>query len=1329
MRVGLRCTSLFLLLTAVLAGQLCAQTIRFRHIDNENGLSQNTINAIVQDKTGFLWFGTQDGLNRFDGSNFLVFKHEPDDSLSMNSNWVTALAIDTADGIWVGMRNGGLQYLAHGSKNFKTIIPSKLPDGTAITVQSLFVDPSNSVWASTSNGMLTKISILDGRFVINERTLRNRDVIRSLRRFSDTHMMGASKEEGIVFIAFNDAAITPVEIFSALKEPLPFNSVTDVVRFDSLTIFAGTETEGFWRLTHGQKPERVYLKEKIEGKEFWIHHVNVDGNKNVWIGTEGFGAFVFYPLSGKVENYGAHFSDDYNLSDNTIYTSFLDRQGIFWIGTFLGGANKFDAFNNRFLTLGVNSNPDRTLTNPLVRAIELGNDNELWIGTRGGGINLYKDRKVRRLFSDEEMDPRIHTIEMDRKGRFWVGTWGGGLYRVENRKIVQHYSPAAGQPGALNSGNIRLVHEDSKGRIWIATGLIGQGEVFIYNEASDSFTPVKLQRKGFENQSLSTLNGIHEHTDGKIYLSTYGGLLRLSEGKNALFAQEFDIEYFLPQPGIQGKLQHGIIQAAITRANGELWIATYGLGIAKVTVDKEALEFYHVTEKNGLPTNGILNLEEDGEGNLWLGTNKGIVRYNPELKTIRNFLKSDGITSNQMNQSALLKAPNGVLFFGTTEGLTLFNPESIEESNYQPVVALTSFEVFGKPLLHPLELNGTSNFTLQGHQNFLTFGFSALDFSSPSVIQYRARLDGFETTWNNLGTNPKINYTNLNPGKYTLRINSMNSDGVWSTEETLIKIEIVPPFYRTRVFSFSLLTALALSIFGLIRLRERSVMQQTAALEKAVQDRTLELQQKSKELEIKSREAEHANLAKSQFLAGMSHELRTPLNAILGFSQILFRAHDLSTRYREFAETMYRSGNHLLSMINDVLDISKIEAGRMDLKPVDFDLFAMVRDLEAMFRLDSRQKGLQFSMAIDPELPKYIHADASKLRQILINLIGNAVKYTASGQVSVSVGLDLPRGFTPSFKVGEFRGDTQLWFVVSDSGRGIPETQIGMLFEPFRQQDEHVASGSGLGLAITSELIKLMGGEIRVQSEVNMGSVFAACVPIVVALGNNIEEMSDQKMVTAIKGDKEWKVLIVDDISSNIELLNVMLSRVGFHCILAPDGQQALQLFEETLPDLVLLDLRMPGMRGEEVMRRLRRREEGAKIPIIAITASVFEGNEQSLLDEGFSGFLVKPFHQNDLFNMMKNLAGIDFLTEFPGGEPQGTREEIQNAAEWMLSLSDEIRFPLTDAVMASDLLAIQDICKHLISEHPFAATLLQYCESGNFKALLDLADILETRI
>jgi two-component system, sensor histidine kinase and response regulator len=646
-------------------------------------------------------------------------------------------------------------------------------------------------------------------------------------------------------------------------------------------------------------------------------------------------------------------------------------------------------------------------------------------------------------------------------------------------------------------------------------------------------------------------------------------------------------------------------------------------------------------------------------------------------------------------------------------GLNVFHPDLVQDSTFIPPVAITSFSIFNQPvpvgpdspLRQPVEASW--EIELQYTDDFFEFEFSALDFSSPQEIQYAYKMENLDKDWNYVAGKQYASYTNVPPGEYTFQVKATNSDGIWNEQGSAIHILIPPPFWQTAWFRLLVVLGVAGGISAVFVARLRSVEAQRRHLETLVEQRTHELRQAMGALEVAKEAAEAASRAKSTFLANMSHEFRTPLNAILGFTQIMIRDRALSSDERENVQIIHRSSEHLLGLINDVLEMSKIEAGRATLNQRSFDLHRMLTGLQEMFALRAESKGLVLKLELAPEVPRYIRSDEGKLRQVLMNLLGNSVKFTQQGHVILRVHPCLP-------PAGSSDPGVWLCFAVEDTGPGISQADLDILFTPFVQTSagQQSPEGTGLGLPISQQFVRLMGGEIQVSSQEGSGSIFCFSLPVEAVQAGDLEKPPPSRRVIGLEpGQPVYRLLAVDDAEVNRRLLVKLFEPLGFEMRSAANGQEALEIWEGWQPHLIWMDMRMPVMDGYEATRRIKATTRGMATIIIALTASALEEDRSVILSEGCDDYIRKPFHEEDLYAAVARHLGVRYLYEdieqpvLTGGPlPEAPEEDDCTRARRMQGCDPDWLVDLEHATILGDQQAILQAAGKVSRQDPALA-------------------------
>jgi signal transduction histidine kinase/streptogramin lyase/ActR/RegA family two-component response regulator len=892
-----------------------------------------------------------------------------------------------------------------------------------------------------------------------------------------------------------------------------------------------------------------------------------------------------------------------------------------------------------------------------VSAIREDRSGDLWVGTIGGGLNRF-DRRARR-FVHYAHDPKkpgslsndlINCLLVDHEGVLWVGSITGGVDRFDPRSgVFKNYHHDAGDPHSLSANNVRALFEDRAGTLW--AGTIGGG-LDKLDRSSGQFTSYRYNPNNSASLSSDAVDAIYQDRRGTLWIGTRQGLNRLE---------------------------------------------TSG-GFTKFNM------------KDGLPDAYVEAILEDRHGNLWLGTYNGLSRFSPQTTRFRNYSQADGLPGNRFDpfgSEGATETPDGEMIFGSTDGVTVFDPDRLFVNTYLPPVVLTDFQLFNRPVgtganspLHA-PIWATKALELNHDQSIITLEFAALSYFAPERNQYRYRLENYERDWNEVDSGRRrATYTNLPPGHYVFRVQGSNNDLLWNEAGVHLALTVRPPWYATWPFR----TVVAINLAGLIllayRLRVRNLHLTAAKLERQVAERT-------SELKIAKESAENANRAKSIFLSHMSHELRTPLNAILGFANLL-RETGVTEKQRADLDIIHRSGEHLLGLIDDVLDVAKIEAGRTTLQIAPCDLGRLVLDVTDMIRTRAAEKNLELRIVQSLDFPQFVATDAKKLSQILINLLGNAVKYTEKGNVTLR--LDARAASDPEYVL--------LGFDVQDTGIGIAQEDREHIFDPFVQVgDRRRQKGTGLGLAISRQFASMLGGTIRVTSASGAGSLFHLDVLAKCVEQFDADSNARERRYVLAAGQPDYRVLVVDDALENRELLRRLLQKAGFQVCVAEEGAQAVEIFKSCRPHFIWMDLRMPGVDGVEATRRIRALDGGEKAKIAAVTAS--ENTNQP--PRGMDDLVRKPYHASEIFDCMARHLGLTFRSD-ETVSPVPVESTPILRPEAFAALPEDLRAELANAVLALDIGRINAAIAH-VSERDarLGATLAFHAERLTFTTVLDV--------
>jgi len=1220
------------------------QDLEFTHLTSQDGLGSNTVFSILQDNKGFLWFGTYDGLSRYDGYKFHTYKTVEGDINSISEDKIRAMIQDKEGNLWIGTWQKGLNKLDPRTEKFTRYLhvendPSSISSNHII---SLCTDKEGNIWIGTVGG-LNRFDPKSEKFF---HYINNPEDPSSLS--SNAVNSVYEDRNGILWIGTEDSGLNRfdriTETFKCYKhDPNNPKSISDdrIVSLyeDRSGIFwIGTRMGGLNKYDASLNEFSHYSKNSDQPTcSNYIWSMFEDTQGIFWVGTEDAGLNIFDRQKGKFTCYTYSSNDPRGLNDNTVVSICEDSTGILWYGTWNGGINKYNKFEKKFITYSHSSDDPYSLSANSIYAIYMDSFGDLWIGTDLYGLNrrTVKSTKFIHYFNNPN-DPfsishnTINSICEDSKGNIWIGTNGGGLNRYDRTtNRFTHFRHNPDDPSSISSDQITQVFLDSKGNLWIG---VQPGGFDKLPKGSTSVIHYKPHPDNSNSIGADMIFDFNEDNKGNLWIGTHGsGLCKFNVATEKFI-------HFRNDPRNPTSLSSDVISVIHIDKKGNIWVGTDGGGLNKFNSGNRTFKRYR--QKDGLPNNIICGILEDERGNLWISTNKGLSRFDPQTGNFRNFGVEDGLQGLEFNYWAYYKAMDGRMYFAGTNGLNVFHPDSLKDNLLIPPVVLTDFELLHKPvsigydplwgrtiLEHPI--SETKLLELNHDDNIISFEFAALDFQNPKRNQYEYFLKGFDKEWTKTdATKRYVTYTNLDPGEYIFRVKGSNSDGIWNEAGVSLKIIIHPPWWATWWAYMLYGAVIILIVLG-------------------VRGYDLKRQRLKHQLEIEHEHAvklEEIDSIKSRFFANISHEFRTPLTLILG------PAYKIKTECKDEnltkqAGLIQRNANRLLELINQLLDLSKVEAGKMKLCVSKGNLASFVRGLSMSFESIAEKKDIRFKVKMQRDKIE-AHFDKDKMEKILTNVLYNAFKFTMEGG---EITINLTETDQNRVKI-----------IIRDTGIGISKKDLPKLFNRFYQVDsshtrEH--EGTGIGLALTKELVELHKGKISIDSqegdwtevtiELPLGKNHFTEDEIAEREGQELEEreiiLSDFVSDRILDEDFEEVivekniVLVVEDNPDLREYVREALIH-EFSVAEAVNGEQGLRKAEKLIPDLIVSDVMMPKMDGIEMLKLLKNDAKTSHIPVILLTAKSEQTDKLEGLGLGAEAYLTKPFDIKELQVRIKSL-------------------------------------------------------------------------------------------
>ncbi len=1246
---------------SLLAQQLTDRYI-YRYYNSNQGLSNNSIFSILQDYKGYIWVATQDGLNRFDGKSFKTYRNNVNDKNSLSNNYIICIFEDRDSTLWIGTRGGGLSKFNRANDNFTNYFyqANNTSSISHAEVSSIYEDNQNNLWIGTDGGGLNLFNRQSEKFTRFDNKTTNSDEPNPLKILAingDDHdnLLIGTWDYGLLIFNIKSKKFSHLNN-AGVKNGHTFDRIWTIKKDRLGNFFLGLFEGGFQYFDYSKKQFSCLQSEfnKLYGKSSIYSFCEISNNE-LLIGTD-IGIFI---VSIKYNKKGFYLTKDIEKLNSYFSISVMkDKSGNIWSTDYLRGLVQLIPVDKQFLVQAVAIGSSGEQANQLqITSFTETENGQIIFGTEVG-IFLF-DSKTRTFKKLEKfLDPNILKQRITELNFYNNTIWSSRIYDISwfNKRTGKFDTFFSIPHDIFNSNRNGFTDFLFKNNIgWFASEN-GLYKVDLQSRKMNTIIDPKETENGF---NIFSVRSIADDNNGNILMATFGGGLIVY---NTITDQKTLYQH---DPNNPLSISSNYINQVIVSKQGKIWLCTFN-GLEEF--DKKTGVFKHYNALNGFPANLMNSVVEDDRGNLWISTQISISKFNPATGKTWKFNFYNQGSQNVFIIRSAYKATNGYLYFGRIGSFVFFHPDSIKENTKGPLIYLTDFKInyqsvsVGVNSRLKKNIEDAKEVVLKHSQSSFSFTFAAINYSYPEKVQYAYMLKNFDKDWINAGNQSIANYTNIPLGNYVFKVKASNENGIWNNDGVSIRVRILPAFWETWYFKVALSFFIILTGFILIVNKIGHIKAEKLKMEKMVVERTSQLIEKNTILEEQKEEIEqqkeeikthHDDLAhhkdhleimisvrtielekalikakesdalKSSFLANMSHEIRTPLNAIVGFSTLL-NSEELTSEKREtFTSIIQSNSDALLVLIDDILDLSKIEAGQIDIQLSTIKADSFTKQIFETFGQSKTQQNVE--IMINPLAANndyYIQADPYRLKQIFNNLLSNAIKFTNQGFIEIGVLPPENRHFT---------------FYVKDTGIGISPENHKIVFDRFRKVESisnTLYGGTGLGLAITKRLIELLGGKIWVESAINTGSTFYFTIPLAEIPKNENNETTP----TNIKPSdiKINTILIVEDNEANYIYLFELLKDFKIKILWARDGNEAVDITRKNADiALILMDIKLPGISGTEALKKIRK--FNSTVPVIAQTAFALNEEKNEFMESGFTGYISKPIKKSELWAVLKN--------------------------------------------------------------------------------------------